>query len=330
MAMRTRGKLRAFGWLVVAAIALVVALPGVSQAAYPGGNGDLVFHVQKRLAPGCHGECEDASWQGPKLFRMRSDGTRLRRIFKRVVMHNGRPVDFDGAGPVASPDGSRLAFLRAGELVVGDLGSGGLRTVVSGGDPRLPDSEAPGGQAVSWSPDGRRLLFEVFAASGAGAQYLFSVRDDGSDLRQIVRLPWPRGGATSLEPAWSTRNWISFTRQTNRRPSGRARDWNLWLVRPDGSGLHAVTRAGGRSAAWSPSGRTLAYVCGDWLCSLKPGGQRRLLVRHGREPAWSPDGRRLALVGRDGVYIGRPDGSALRRVTRMRPLSLDWQPLPQR
>lgn len=66
------------------------------------------------------------------------------------------------------------------------------------------------------------------------------------------------------------------------------------------------------------------------LCSLKPGGHRRLLVRHGREPAWSPDGRRLALVGRDGVYIARPDGSALRRVTRMRPLSLDWQPLPQR
>ncbi len=165
---------------------------------------------------------------------------------------------------------------------------------------------------------------------------LYTVREDGSDLRLVTHL-----GYWGRDPAWSTRNWIAFTRYSFASHAMRP---DIWMVRPDGGDLHAVTRAGGTSAAWTPSGRTLAYVCDRWLCTLRPGGRRRLIVRSGTHPAWSPDAHRIALVGRNGTYTARPDGSRLHMILRKRPSlcnfsittrgclpgSLDWQPLPRR
>ena len=45
-------------------------------------------------------------------------------------------------------------------------------------------------------------------------------------------------------------------------------------------------------------------------------GQRRLTRRSGGAPAWSPDGRTIAFVSDAGIYVMNADGSEHRGLTR--------------
>ena len=97
---------------------------------------------------------------------------------------------------------------------------------------------------------------------------------DGTDVIQLT--PW---GSAFGEYAWSPDGkWIAFV-----RPYGK-----LFLVHPDGSGLHTVPLQ-------IPEGT---------------GAQN---------PSWSPDGTLIvfSLQRADAaeIYVVRPDGSGLRRVT---------------
>ena len=82
------------------------------------------------------------------------------------------------------------------------------------------------------------------------------------------------------------------------------------------------------SAAYSPDGARIAYVCGNFeLCVMNADGSAQARVttndwprelRYDRSPAWSPDGTQLAFArterGTDGIWIVNVDGSGLRRL----------------
>lgn len=74
---------------------------------------------------------------------------------------------------------------------------------------------------------------------------------------------------------------------------------NPWVVRPDGSGLHRLVRAGVQPA-YSPDGRRIAFVRPDaretpWLYVVSSTGRGLRRVGVGSHPSWSPDGRRLVV-----------------------------------
>src|SRR6266540_1602386 len=74
------------------------------------------------------------------------------------------------------------------------------------------------------------------------------------------------------EPAWSPDGqWIAFVRGiASFGPGGleTGRTYGIWVVRPDGSDMHAVTTTKSETVypmtpAWSPDGRSIAYVVVD-------------------------------------------------------------------
>ncbi|MEU4566500.1 cell wall-binding repeat-containing protein [Micromonospora sp. NPDC023956] len=78
-----------------------------------------------------------------------------------------RLLDDNGANPSISPDGSRVAFVRDGRIVVADLrGENEVRLTPEGVQYDHP----------TWSPDGRTLAF----SSATGARQVYTAVADGS------------------------------------------------------------------------------------------------------------------------------------------------------
>ena len=81
----------------------------------------------------------------------------------------------------------------------------------------------------------------------------------------------------------------------------------------------------GLAPAWSPDGATLAYECGQDICTINPGGAAvRRLTADGagnRHPTWSPDGSKIAFAathaGVTDLYVTASNGSGgTRRLTQ--------------
>ena len=162
----------------------------------------------------------------------------------------------------AAPEGG-----KTGPVTLYLISPGGARYQLA----RWPDfRSAP--ELVAWSPDGKRVLFQVFSGKGgtefaAGTSHgIKLVSNRGSLIRQ---LPLPRTSANTCSPV---RWWNSGTVLASCAPRGLAAQ-QLWLVPVSGAHPKALTpprnpaRSGdfGDLDAWQlPSGLYLqaAGACG--------------------------------------------------------------------
>ncbi|WP_207229783.1 amidohydrolase family protein [Krasilnikovia cinnamomea] len=239
-----------------------------------------------------------------------------------------RPQPVRGiAGPVASPDGTRVAFRALNAL-----------WLLSVGSPR-PERLVADGYFASdpdFSPDGRYL---VYSSDRAGSADLWRRDLTTGAEEQLTRLP---GG--QVAPRWSpVGDRIAFADDDGATwildlATGQARQVVPGMFQP------------GR-VSWSPDGRTLALaavkpyskrfregtsqiltvdVATGALTYAEPMPGASLSTRGDDGPTWSPDGRWLAFVVDSVAWVAPVDGAGRitgppRQVTHEYADSLSWR-----
>ena len=197
---------------------------------------------------------------------------------------------------------------------------------------RVTDSPGPDFDP-SWSPDGTRIAFR---SERSGDPEIWMMNADGSDQSRL---------AAGLSPAWSPDgSKIAYSGPgTIQCPPGDSLDCTgLSIMNADGSGQHRVPNTvGGEYPTWSPDGRRIAFnsnMTGDHVMYIvDPDGSNLVdlsAVDEGWQVDWSPDGSSIIFAssrdqtdpGYDDIYVMRPDGSDIRRLTNLKAYTPAWSP----
>ena len=132
--------------------------------------------------------------------------------------------------PSVSPDGTRVAFVRSGKLVVRAFGGSEEKLIVPADGLLL-------GAAAAWAIDGKRVFTLVGATAdepdGIGAA------DLSGDAPTVVRVYQATNAILSLLSLSPTGRWLMFIQTAKTEPRQAA----LRLLAPDGSEFRTLARA---------------------------------------------------------------------------------------
>lgn len=164
----------------------------------------------------------------------------------------------------------------------------------------------------AFSPDGTKIVFTSCIRYDGGPNELYMMNADGSNVVKILNAldgkndgRGKAGGSVSFSPDGQ---WIAFE-------SERSGNWDIWLVRPDGSDLTQITRDINDDyyPAWSPDGKQITFSSNRsgnddiWILTnveaVINGGMPvcvQLTDNSGLDKysAWSPDGTKIAFSSR--------------------------------
>jgi Tol biopolymer transport system component len=223
-----------------------------------------------------------------------------------------------------SPDGKSLAFIRVEKRGIADL----YVVPMGGGEPRRLSNWSASMYGLSWTPDGREIVYDV---DEPPASRLWRI-----DANSTTPA---RGSPMADIPAAAT--YPSISRPTPGHPARLAfrtitRDVDLHLMDLDARLVNGTIESHRfsdstrieSSARFSPDGSRIAFA------SLRSGAHEIWIAgRDGSGPqqittlgapgvlvgGWSPDGARIAfeaaIGGNTDVYVVGRDGGHLRRLT---------------
>jgi dipeptidyl-peptidase-4 len=115
-----------------------------------------------------------------------------------------------GDGPASSlmfakfsPDGTRVAYVRAHDIYVEDLASGKVQALTRGGSDTLIngtsdwvyEEELGVRDAFRWSPDGTRIAYWQFDSTGV--QQFALINDTATLYPKVSYIPYPKAGTTN-------------------------------------------------------------------------------------------------------------------------------------
>jgi Tol biopolymer transport system component len=188
-------------------------------------------------------------------------------------------------------------------------------TRVRAGDALNPD----------WAPDGGKIVVELDLAKNAE---IAVVAPDGSGLKTLT--PTGFQGQPSFSPDG---NWIVYERDIAPGNNG------VWLMHPDGTGVHRVTRNPGQCCDtdpnFSPNGKLITFVRikedgkKQALFAVRPDGAGiKQLTPYSWEVAikhdWAPDGKSIVVTTNAdfvrpteaaNLVTVKPDGSGMKQLT---------------
>ncbi len=196
------------------------------------------------------------------------------------------------AGGAWSPDDTQLACESwddsnpdlNGIYTISPVDGSGLTRVTAN---PLGGHDIPG----AYSPNGKQIVFVRFNATDFFGIGLFVVKTNTGQLRQITSA----GGSLNIGADWSPQgNEIIFSRHVTDDVAG-----SIWVVHPDGSGLHEIQIQG--------------LTCGSSFVDPTGFGCHA--------PRWSPDGKKIIFAAESfltgvNIYTANADGSGLAQITQ--------------
>jgi Tol biopolymer transport system component len=273
-------------------------------------------------------ECE---WRiGQRKLRTSAewpDRLRARRASLRHLARwpRGHEAQRNATQPAVSRDGQRIAFVRAKSIWVMQRDGSEQTRITS-----CCEDWAP-----AWSPDGSTIYLSRLVEGKdkyGGYEFawpLFRMQSDGSGLRQLTRPPASDHGVCDESPSVSPDGRVIALASIGE--CDRGNNPSISAIDPRGRPVSLTAYDDVRSGfdpAWAPVGKRIAFAStGDFGQSTgigvaSPGSRaKRVYKRAATDPAWSPDGLWLAFVrgvGRGTIWLVRPDGSGLRRVSTRR------------
>jgi Tol biopolymer transport system component len=311
--------------LAAGLLALVGTKP--AEAAFPGGNGKIVFFSDRITTDNPEGDNE--------VFTMNPDGTGISQLTKNSAS--------DG-WPAWSADGTQIAFVTdrdGGNFEVYKMAADGSNPV------NLTKNPAVDGDAA-WSPDGTRITFstsrnDTTPDDGNINTDIYTMSSaNGSGLVRLTKSAADDGG-----PAWSP-DGTKITFFSDRSSVHSNYEIYVMKAKPEGRRNRPINLSRHSSAVdlspnWSPDGKQITFMSNRGVGSdfeivkMNADGTDQTQLTENelpdRFPAWSPDGTQIAFHSERNnnfdVYVMFANGMAPTPRTNDAGLDLqpDWQPL---